>query len=94
MGKSNNNAALEETKRANRQSQKNFELQMKMMAKQMSSAEAIEMPKPSPIPPGPTRSSTDVVAAGREARTSARRRYGFNQSVSQPQIALGSPTQL
>lgn len=83
MGKkSNNGAALKEQKKANAQAQKNFERQMKLMQKQLKNAGNIHMPAYEAPPPGPTRSSADVAAAGREARLSSRRRYGFNQSVS------------
>lgn len=82
MKKPNNSAALKEQQKANAQAQRNFERQMKMMQKQMKGAEAVQMPAYEAPPPGVTRSSQDVAAAGREARATSRRRYGFNQSVS------------
>ena len=94
--KPNNSKAEKAQKQANSQQQKNFERQMKMMQKQMASAEAIQMPTYEAPPPGPTRSSQDVAATGREMRMSARRRYGFNQSVSAnaPGAGLGTSTAL
>jgi hypothetical protein len=89
--KPNNAAALKENKRANAQSQANFEAQMKLMKQQMKGAEAIQLPAYEAPPPGVTRSSADVAAAGREQRMTGRSRYGFNQSVS---ANLGGTTPL
>ncbi len=94
MGKKpNNSAALKEQKVANAQSQKNFEAQMKMMAKQMEAAEvpAFSIPVTEKTPPPPTQSNMDVAAAGKEQRISARRRYGFQQSVSANLAPMAAP---
>lgn len=67
-----------------------------MMAKQMKAAETeLTIPAMEPTPPPVTQSSADVAAAGREQRISARRRYGFQQSVSANAApALGTTTAL
>ena len=91
---SNNGAALKEQKKANTQAQKNFELQMKQMQKTQKEAASVVLPPIEPLAPGPTQSSQDVKAAGRETRLQARRRYGFNQSVSANNPALGTATAL
>ena len=83
MKKPNNDKAVKAQEGANRQAQKNFKEQMKMMKTQMKSAEAVQLPTYEAPPPSPTRSSADVAAAGREMRMSRRRKYGFNQSVAQ-----------
>jgi len=83
MKKPNNDKAVKAQEGANRQAQKNFKEQMKMMKQQMKSAEAVQLPTYEAPPPSPTRSSADVAAAGREMRMSRRRKYGFNQSVAQ-----------
>ena len=88
--KPNNKAALKEQSKANAQSQRNFEAQMKFMQKQMKSAEAVQMPTYTAPSPGPTRSSQDVMAAGREMRMNSRRRYGFERSVSANNTLGGS----
>lgn len=95
MGKSSNNgAALKEQKKANAQAQKNFEEQMRMMRKAQKQAAAVPIPAAEPIPLPPTESSQDAVAAKRETRLQARRRYGFSQSVSANNPTLGSATAL
>ena len=86
MKKPNNDKAVQAQEGANRQAQKNFREQMKMMKKQMKSAEAVQLPTYEAPPPSPTRSSADVAAAGREMRMSRRRKYGFNQSVARSAI--------
>jgi hypothetical protein len=82
MKKPNNDKAVKQQKQANQQSQSNFKEQMKMMQKQMKQAEAVQLPTYEAPAPSPTRSSADVAAAGREMRMSRRRKYGFNQSVT------------
>ena len=81
MKKPNNDKAVKAQEGANRQAQKNFKEQMKMMKTQMKQAEAVQVPTYETPPPSPTRSSADVAAAGREMRMSRRRKYGYNQSV-------------
>lgn len=91
---SNNGAALKEQKEANKQSQRNFETQLKEMRKAQKQAADVQMPVYEQPAPGSTQSSQDVQAAGMETRMQRRRGYGYNWSVSANNPTLGSATAL
>ncbi len=94
-GKPDNSAALKESRLSREESSKQFREQQKLLKAQMEQASEIPVIPFSAPSAAPTTSSADVIAAGREQRQQARRRYGFQKSVSPASTApLGGSTAL
>ena len=89
MKSPDNSAAIKERKAARVQSQKQFEVQMRMMKAQAEAAASIKTPTFRPASPL-AQASPDVLEAGLEAKRRQKRRFGVQRTVMRGTAKLGS----
>lgn len=93
MKSPDNSAAIKEQKAARQQSQKQFELQMRLMQQQAEAAGSIKTPTFRPASP-PTQASPDALEAATEQKRRAKRRFGVQRTVMRGEGKLGSTPSL